>query len=783
MRSPTQKPFTSLLPASLCVVSLGGLLLGCANGGSGLTSPAPTAVAHLSGKVYGGQQPVSNSQIYLYAAGTATGGSRSMLNGPGYVLSQADGSFDITGDFNCDTGDQVYVLALGGDAGFGTNGAIGLMSAIGPCGSLNSNTYIAVNEVTTVASVYALSKFITSPTSVGANPVGSNAVAAAFANTKAMVNIADGTVPPMVLGSGIVPQTTIDSLANSIAACVNEAAGGSSCASLFSYTNTPADSNTVQALINIANSPAVNAANIFHLAGAKPPFFPILSSAPASWAIQTQFTSDVLTHHNNAARTGLQSAETILTPANVNAAQFGKIATLTVDGQLYAQPLFTGGLGMPDGNLHDIVFASTTHGSVYAFDSDGNNPSAGYLWMLSLFAAGEAPVTNTDTNCTDTVPEVSLMGTPVIDRSTGTLYVVSKEKITATGAFTQKLHALSLIDGTEKFGGPTVITSTYRGSGDGHVGGVLTFNALTQNQRPALLLANGTQQTAVFNTTPNGSDGGIWMAGGGPAADSAGYIYVVDGNGTYDINSAGSDYGDGGIKLAPPTGSSKIATVADYFVPSNQLALSNADHDVGTVGALLFNDPGTSVPNLMVEADKTGKIYLINTDNMGHYVPPNPDGTFTNPDLQDFSTGKVIFNNFAYFNKTLYVGSSGNPLQAYAFTSGTPSTHGSFDANPTSHSATVPGGGYGSGGVCPVVSANNTASAIVWVQEHTGVSGQAAAMRAYDANNLATEFYNTNQNNARDQAPPTVKFTCPVVANGQVFVGGSGQLSIYGLLP
>jgi hypothetical protein len=791
--------------------------LGCGTGIAPSTTSTTPSAQGIRGTVFGGQAPIVSSKVYLYAAGTSTSGSRSMLKAPGYVLSDISGNFNITNDYTCTAGDQVYVLALGGDAGGGSNAAIGLMSALGPCSGLSPTTFIEINEVTTVGSVYALSSFITSPTAVGADPVGSNAVAAAFANVKSMTDVSTGLAPAAILGGGIVPQTTIYSLANSIAGCINSTGASTVCSSLFTDTNTPTSSNTAQAVINIAHAPANNAAAIYALADKKPPFGPVLTSPPASWAINVLFPDDVLTYHNDAARDGVQSAETTLTTANVVTATFGKLYRFQVDGFLYAGPLFTGGLGMPDGNLHDVVFAATAHGTIYAFDADNLNPSAGYLWKQSMFATGEAAVLTSDYGCNDTTPESSLLGTPVIDRSTGTLYVVSTEKITASSTFTQKIHAISLIDGTEKFGGPTVITATYPGTGDGAVSGVLTFDALKQNQRPALLLANGsvwiswashcdihnyhgyviaysasdlTKQTVVFNNTPNGSDGGIWMSGGGPSADADGYVYIVSGNGTFDAGppSAGSpsngiDYGDGALKFAmPPTGST-LPVVESYFTPSNQQDLSNADSDVGITNPMLFDDPASGTPHLLVESDKTGRIYLINREAMGGYGGKNSGGQIQpNLDLQDWAIGNVIFNNFAYFNKTMYVGGSSEPLRAYTFQSGTPK--GTFDTNPASMSPTTPGGGYPNGGVCPVVSANGTASPIVWVQEHTGTNGQAAALRAYDATNLATELYDSNQapSNA-DQIDPTVKFTCPVVANGHVFVGSQGYLDVFGLRP
>jgi len=811
--SRRHRPF-AILAAQL---AFAGMLAGCGTGSLSHDSAITPSAGHgaITGRVHGGQQPISGASILLYAAGTAgtASASRSMLTSP--VTTDSNGMFNITGLYSCNSGDQVYLVASGGSAGSGNNSAINLMAALGPCATLLANantTFINVNEVTTVGSVYALANYMTSAANLGSasDTASLDGLAASFATTQTMVTVAGGGALATTTGNGIVPQTTINSLANSLAACVNSTSSGSSaCSNLFSDTtiggNTPAD--TLQATLNVAQSPTTNASQIFALAGPTAPFQPALNSAPSSWAITVAHPSDVLTYHNNAQRTGVQAYESALTTANVNSADFGLRFSLPVDGYLYAQLLYVGGLGMPDGLVHNILYAATAHGTLYAFDADGNNPAQGYLWKQSMMAAGETQVLLSDYfNCTNTVPESSLLGTPVIDRSTGTLYVVSTEKIVATGAFTQKIHALSLLDGTEKFNGPTVIAPTYPGTGDGSSGGVLTFDALRQNQRPALLLSGGTvwitwsshcdigpyhgyimgynaanvsQQTVLFNDTPNGSDGGIWMSGGGPAADASGNVYIVSGNGTFDANSGGPDYADTGMKFSPATGSSTTPTMLDYFTPYNQQSLSNADEDVGVTNALIFTDPNSTVaPTLMVESDKTGRIYLVNTTNMGTYAT-GPSGG--NGDLQDFYAGGVIFNNFAYFNGTLYAGADGTPVVAYAFIPGDMIVGGSFNTSATSQSMSVTAGGYGDGGSSPAVSANGTLNGIVWTQDH---SGSQILLHAYDATNLNNELYNSGQAaNNRDQMPPPVKFTSPVVANGSVYVGGAGSIGVYGLLP
>ena len=577
------------LIAALVPLALSGCGLG---GGANPVAPVNTTGARgsVSGTIFGGQQPVVGSTISLYAAGkTATGSTpRSLLTAP--VLSSADGSFTITGLYSCQAGDQVYLVASGGDAGGGPNPAIGMMAALGPCSTLLANaatTFINVNEVTTVGSVYALASYMTTAPNVGSDPstVSTNALAAAFANTKTLVNTTTGTAPTVTTGNGIVPQTTINSLANSIAACINtgsaNSSGANSCSNLFAATTaggfTPA--NTLQAALNVAHNPATNAATVFALASSTPPFQPTLTAAPASYAITVTHPSDVLTYHDNNSRTGVQSAESTLTPSTVNSTSFGKLRTFPVDSYLFAQPLYVGGEGMPDGNVHNLLMAVTTHGTLYAFDADGNNPASGYLWSVSLLPSGERYATASDYGCSNP-PESGVVGTPVIDRASQTIYMVMKSITSTGGVYTQRLHALSLIDGSERTGSPVVIAPVFTGTGAGSSGGTVTFNPQRQLQRSALLLAPNASggktvwvafashcdigpyhgiivgydgaslaNTASFIDTPNGSDGGIWMSNGGMIADSQGFLYTLTGNGSFDANTNGPDYGDAALKL------------------------------------------------------------------------------------------------------------------------------------------------------------------------------------------------------------------------------------------
>jgi hypothetical protein len=797
---------SAAVPRSLPVMLLcGGVLAltGCGLSPSGSSAASPAAVAHtFHGTVYGGQQPISGASVALYAAGTTGIGSasRSMLTSP--VTTNQNGEFDITGLYSCNPGDQVYLVGTGGNSGAGANSAIALMAALGPCATLLANqatTFINVNEVTTVGSVFALAPFMTGIQNVGADAAHANALAAAFATTQTLVNVANGRALTTSAGNGIVPQATIYSLANSIAGCINSTLSDSSCANLFAAVGSPTASETIGATLNVAKNPTFNPTGVFNLASATPPFQPTLSSAPATFALTVQHPSDVLLYHNDISRTGVQSYEQTLTPANVNSTQFGKLYDLTVDSYLYAQPLYVGGIGMPDGLVHDIVFAASSRGTVYAFDADGNNPPSGSLWSVNYIPSGERYAAAADYGCTNP-QEAGIVGTPVIHRATQTMYFVTKSITTTGSSFYHRLHAVSLLDGSERAGSPQIISPTFAGTGDDAVNGMLSFNGKTQNQRSALLLtpnssggqtvwiayashcdiatyhglmlgydASALTLTASFNDTPNGGYGGYWGSNGGPAADAQGNIYDLGGNGTFDANTGGPDYGDSAVKLVPPAAgaNSTQMTVADYFTPSNQATLAAHDTDLGGAEPLLISDPASGVaPHLLVASDKSGYIYLINTANMGKYDTGTNGIDGLNGDLQDYPQGYFTIYNYAFFNNTLYTGC---PLQSIAFIPGTATTAGRFQTPNTAQQ------NYGY--EAPVVSANGTANGIVWMISYDG------NLRSFTAD-LSTALYDTSQAAGGRDTPPTyVKFSAPVIANGKVYMQGQGSLSVYGLLP
>ncbi len=505
----------------------------------------------------------------------------------------------------------------------------------------------------------------------------------------------------------------------------------------------------------------------------------------------------VTTYHNDNARTGQNLHEWILTPANVNSNEFGRVFVQPVDGYIYAQPLYVPNVSI-GGKTHNVVFVATENDSVYAFDADsaaGANKNP--LWHVSFINPPAVTTVDSynDAGCGDLVPVIGITGTPVIDTSTGTLYVVANTK--ENGAFFQRLHALDITTGNEKFGGPVAIQATVAGTGDGSSGGRISFDALKQNQRPGLLLGGGVvyiasashcdigpyhawvfaynasnlQQVSVWNSTPNGSDGGVWQGGGGPAADAAG-IYLATGNGTFDVNTGGTDWGDTILKIGGASG--RKLRVLSYFTPFNQDVLSQNDTDLGAGGVVLLPDlPAESAhPHLLVQAGKEGSIYLVDRDNMGGY------NSTTDQVVQELpgATGG-IWGMPAYWNNTVYFGAQNDNLKAFSFNA---NSSGQLSASAVSYSPES----FAFPGPTPSISANGSGNGILWaIQTDAYGSNGAAVLHAYDATNLANELYNSTQNSSRDTPGPAVKFAAATVVHGKVYVGTATQLAVFGLRP
>jgi hypothetical protein len=518
---------------------------------------------------------------------------------------------------------------------------------------------------------------------------------------------------------------------------------------------------------------------------------------------------NVTTHRYDNGRTGQNTSETILTPLNVNASQFGLLFTQPVDGALLAQPLYVAGLAIPGNGTHNVVFAATENDTVYAFDADSNTGgNATYLWKANLVdsahgaPAGATPIPASSFTCySPATPATGITSTPVIDMTTKTMYVVA---LSLEGTqFVNRLHALDITTGNEKSQGPVVIDATVSGTGDGSTSGQLTFSQLSQFIRPALLLSNGTiyiasgalceglspyhgwifgyqastfSQQVALAVAPNGGAGGIWMSGEGMAADASGNIYVATGNGTFDTtNVPATELGDTIAKMA----GSNLALL-DYFTPYNQLSLDLSDGDVGSGGVLLVPTQTGTYPDLLVEAGKEGTIYVMNRDQMTagneHYC----SGCSSDPQILQELQGVLggMWASPAYWNGNVYFWGQGDVLETYSL------SNGQLSSSPTSSGILS----MHNFGVTPIVSANGTTNGIVWGLASPDGGANEAVLYAYNATNatnVMTELYDSNQAaNGRDSFAngTAVKFVSPMLANGKVYVGTQTEVAVFGLL-
>ena len=533
-----------------------------------------------------------------------------------------------------------------------------------------------------------------------------------------------------------------------------------------------------------------------------------LYTAPASGGIHVIGVSDgaqlasanayvsanagVYTHRIDNARTGQNINEIALSPVNVNPATFGKLATFATDGIAHATPLYVANVNIPSVGVRNVVYVANEHDSVYAFDADGR--SAAPLWKDSFInpAAGITTVPNNDTGeCCDITPEIGITGTPVIDPATGTLYVVAKTK-EPTNRYVQRLHALDIATGAEKFGGPVVIQASVPGTGTGSVGGTLPFDSLHENQRTALLLRNGVvyfgfgshgdvqpyhgwllgynattlQQVLVFCTTPNGEGGGVWQSGGGLAVDSVGNFIFATGDGAFSKNTGGIDYGNSFLKVSP------TGTVLDFFTPQNQGFLDTNNLDLDAGGMILLPDQTGAVhPHILVSSGKDGSITVVDRDNMGGFANPDRNvQTLANI----FPFGTPLPGNYSspvYYNGSVYFAPVADVVQMFRL------SNGLLPAFATSSTAQV----FDYPGAALAVSANATTNGILWAIRKKGAA--AGALHAYDAGNLAIELYNSDQAGTRDTLDVAAKFSLPLVINGHVYVASESKFTIYGLLP
>ena len=512
--------------------------------------------------------------------------------------------------------------------------------------------------------------------------------------------------------------------------------------------------------------------------------------------LETRFllSVNVLTYHNDIARTGLDANETILNPSNVNFNSFGLLFVLNVDGKVDAEPLYMANLKVPGKGIHNVVFVCTEHDSVYAFDADSNTgANATPLWQVSLLPPGEAP--SDPRACNEVTPEIGITATPAIDPNLSTIYVVAMSKTyKGTVVYHQRLHALNITTGADRV--PPVDIQASFNDPITHV--TSTFDPKQYKERSALLLLNGTVyisfashcdiqpyqgwimsyqegtliQTSVLDITPNGREGAFWNSGAGPAADSSGNVYDLAGNGTFDttLNSQGfpsqDDFGNLFLKLS----TSKGLHVSDYFAPFNTVAESNADLDLGSGGVLVLPpmiDASGTVHNLVIGAGKDGNIYLADRTNMGRFNPQNNNNLYQ--ELAGVLSGGEWATS-AYFNGSVYFGPKGNHLLQFTF------SNALLNASPASESSMT----FGFPGATPGISSNGTLDGIVWAIEN----GTVAVLHAFDALDLANELYNSNQApNDRDHFGAGNKFITPMIANGKVYAATTTGVGVFGLLP
>ena len=556
---------------------------------------------------------------------------------------------------------------------------------------------------------------------------------------------------------------------------------------MINTTRRKREAAAVRANVAKSSRRAINGLRVFSLT-----LFSVICLNGASAIAQV----NVVTAHNDIARTGQNLQETVLTPANVNATNFGKLFSHSVDGLLYAQPLYVANLAIPGKGTHNVVYVETDNDSIYAFDADSNaGTNSSPLWSKSMLPDSTW------------VSQWGILGTPVIDLPSQTIFLVSSERQGSTYQF--RIHALDITTGAEKPNSPVKIQATVPGTGSGSVGGNLTFDPFYHRQRPALLLLNGVvyvglgsngdigpwhgwlfsfdqtslKQIDVFCTTPSGTGSGIWMSGAGLAAevnDSSkpyGRMFLTTGNGAYSASKPYTKSMSYGMSVLNMDLTGGVFTVTDEFTQSNEAYISDQDGDLSAGGVVLLPTQtlasGKAVDTIVADG-KAGDIFILDRNNLGGF---HPDG---NQVIQELQTpeypgsgqnwGSGLYGDEAYWNGNIYIGGTNPaaliPLDAYSFKNGQIST------TPTSETAKK----FSYPGVTPSVSSNGTSNGIVWALA-------AKTLLAYDANDLTKLLYSSSTNESRDNPGGTVIYTTPTVANGKVYAGGTDALTVYGLNP
>ncbi len=509
---------------------------------------------------------------------------------------------------------------------------------------------------------------------------------------------------------------------------------------------------------------------------------------------------------------GLYS-ETTLTPQNVNPAQFGKVAKFYSEGVVHAQPLFVSNLDMGSLGVHDVIIVANERNQVLAFDASGKTTQP--LWQRSYLGPGITTVPDNFGGRTNIGGEIGITGTPVIDPATGAMYFVTM--LLNNGTPEQWLRAIDIRTGKDFGPGSVKIKASVPGDGPGSSNGQVPFNPGIQNQRAALALANGNvligwgsfsdwgvyrgwlmaydvktlEQTAVYSPSTqyqaqdsgggpadHGGGASIWQAGASPAVDSAGNIYVVAGDGSFNADSGGKNHGDSVLRMTLSNGALQVA---DYFTPSNHDCINKADLEIGSGGLALLPTETTGSPRA-VAISKEGRVYLLDPGRLGGLTGDDSQipqvflaGNRTCTDgigggHAEGTDWQRLYGNVSYWNGNIYLAPANSNLRQYAFTGSTLST------TPASTSTTQ----FWLRGANTVISANGNSNGIVWAysKNRQGV----VELHAYDATNLAHELWSNYMKAGRDAIGAGTPFGVPVVANGKVIVAGRNEIAVYGLL-
>jgi len=514
-----------------------------------------------------------------------------------------------------------------------------------------------------------------------------------------------------------------------------------------------------------------------------------LLSRPPAYAPAARFEDlprfeGVLTWHNDLARTGQNRDETVLKPGNVRPSSFGKRFARPVDGMIYAQPLYVPRVNVAGAGIVDVVIVATEHDSVYAFDASGRRSRP--LWHASFIDPKRGITTVPCTNarqpeCDPTilVPEHGITGTPVADPSTDTVFVYAKTL--DRGKYFWHLHALDIRTGSERPNSPVAIEASAPGypgvrfdpesgfgrSGLALLGGTVYVSFASNDDNRGWLLgydASTLAQTFALCITPTGNLGGIWMSGAAPAIDDAGNLYVTTGNGWFDADRGGPNYGMSLLRVTPSL------SVTDYFAPFNEHVESRHDLDFASTGVMLLPQTSGDHPHEAVSADKHGWIFVVDREHLGGFHHDKNDVV---EQLDGNLGGGQMYSNPAYFDGAVYYAPPGEYLRRYAV------RNGLLSQEPVSQSRDTfdyPGG-------TPAISSNGDADAIAWAVAVSGrvQGGPPARLRAYDARNVSIELYDSGRAGRHDQAAPGTKFSVPIVANGMVYFGTQTELEAYGL--